>query len=274
MPDKDRRVGSTADGLVVIRSGQQAERLGLHDLFAKWFVTDDGRKLARMALEVDAVYEEFNLARFLYTSSLLSRFADQYEQMVFLGAGFDCRALWLSRLNDGRVRIYEVDTRAKIEQKLQRLEQHGIAVPHWNRHIICDLRVDNIPALLKDEGLQCGRPVLVLAEGLFFYLASDVTTKILDPKQMELAKRSLMVFDCWSADRVNGLNARVSERIGVELFQEFPCVVEPEALKKDLIRRGYSQVRVTPLKTITQGYCHRTAEDEFSLSWYIVEAIL
>ncbi|MCX5998370.1 MAG: class I SAM-dependent methyltransferase, partial [Chloroflexi bacterium] len=108
MADTDKTVGATADGLVVIRSGGQAKKLGLEDPSAAWFVTEDGYRLAQMARQVDAVYEECNLARYMYTSSLLTKLARQYGQMLFLGAGFDCRALWLDGLNDGRVSIYEV----------------------------------------------------------------------------------------------------------------------------------------------------------------------
>ncbi|MCX5998369.1 MAG: hypothetical protein NTU41_01950 [Chloroflexi bacterium] len=114
--------------------------------------------------------------------------------------------------------------------------------------------------------------MLVLAEGLFFYLPADVTVRILDPKWLDLAEGSLVIFDCWSASRVKGLNERVVKRIGSDLFQQFPFIVEPEKLREGLGRLGYAGTRVTPLSMIAEGYYRRTIEDEFPLSWWIVEA--
>lgn len=272
MANTDKMVGTTADGLVVIRSGHQARKLGLHDPFAEWFVAEEGYRLVQMARDVDAVYEEFNLARYLYTSSRMTKLAGQYEQMVILGAGFDCRALWLNGLNDGRVRVYEVDSRANIDLKMERLLHHGVVVPEWNRHIACDLREDRVKLLLKDEGLDLGKPVLLLAEGLFFYLPADITLQILDPKWLNLVKGSLMIFDCWSASRVKGLNESVAERIGMELFQQFPFIVDPENLREALCRLGYARACVIPLSVIAEASYRCAVEDAFPLSWWVVEA--
>lgn len=272
MTDTGKAVGRTAEGLVVLRSEPRARTMGVDDPFAAWFVTEDGHALVRMAMAVDGVYAEFNLARYRYTSALLTRHAGQYEQMVFLGSGFDCRALWLDGLREGRVRIYEADTRPKIDQKLDELRRHGVVVPPWNRHVACDLRDHGINALLKDEGFDCRKPVLLLAEGLVFYLPADTTSRILDPKWLGLAKGSLVVFDCWADNRVNGLNGRVSERIGTRLFQPFPFMTGPDRLREDLCRLGYAKVRVTGLGAIAEGYYGQAFEDEFPASWWMVEA--
>lgn len=272
MTDTDKTVGITADGLVVVRSGREARILGLHDPFAEWFVTEDGHRLVRMAKEVDPVYEEFNVARYLYTSALLARHAVNYEQMIFLGAGFDCRALSLKELNAGRAKIYEVDTPVKVEQKLARLQQRGVVVPEWNPHIACNLREDRVKILLEEAGFDFGKPALVLAEGLFFYLPAELTTRILRPKWLNLAEGSLVVFDCWGADRVNDLNGKMAKKIGSKLFQPFPCAVEPNALTGELARLGYARSRTTSLEAIAQGYYGRVIEDQYPSSWWMVEA--
>jgi methyltransferase (TIGR00027 family) len=272
MADTDRAIGSTADGLVVIRSGRQARQWGIEDPFAPWFVTEEGRKLVQMAKQVDAAYEELNLARFRYTSSLLTHLASRYGQMLVLGAGFDCRALWLDGLKEGRVRVYEVDTRSKMDQKLQELQRRGVVIPEWNRHIACDLRKADLKALLKAEGMEPEKPVLVLAEGLFYYLPAPVAARVLDPKSLDLAKGSIFIFDCWSAARVEGLNGRVLKRIGSELFHPFPYTVEPGKLTEELRSLEYARVQVTSLGSRAEVYFGRVIEDEFPSSWWVVEA--
>ncbi len=266
--------GVTADGLVAIRCGEQARRLGLRDPFAAWFDTDSGRRLVRMAKEVDRVYEEFNLARYLYTTSLLERMAPGYGQVLLLGAGFDCRVLGQECFRQGRARVYEVDTREKLGQKLEAFRRRGLAVPEWIRHVACDLREAGLGALLREEGLDFARPLLVLAEGIFFYLPPGSVRRLLDPKQSGLAPGSAVIFDCWSAQRVRELNSRLAARTGRGLFQEFPFPVRPDKLREALLGLGYSGLRITPLRALAEGYYGRSLEDEFPLSWWLVLARL
>jgi methyltransferase (TIGR00027 family) len=274
MTDSDKAVGSTADGLVVIRSSHQAKELGLEDPFAKWFVTEDGHRLVQMAKEVDRVCEEFNLARFMYTSSRLVELANHYEQIVFLGSGFDCRALWLKPFQSGRLRVYEVDTAVKLQHKVEQLQKQQLIVPRWVRYVAADLREDDVAGRLAQEGLDCSKPMLVIAEGLLVYIPTAITRAVVNPRWLNLVEGSRMIFDCWSASRVKQLNQRVAKQIGVELFHPFPCRVDPEGLREELLQLRYAQVKATPLDEIVQKYYKHRVEDEFPLSWWLVETIV
>lgn len=264
--------GSTADGLVILRAGSQAQAAGLTDPHAGWFVSEAGHQLVRMATEVDPVYAQCNLARFLHTSARLRELAGEYTQVVLLGAGFDTRALWLEGFQDGHARIYELDSPAKLAQKREQLARHGISPPGWNPYIGCDLQVDPVEDWLRTAGLDAGQPTLVLAEGVLFYLRPEVTQHLLDPRTLSLADGSRVLFDCWSAERVAGLNQRLAVQLEQPLFQPFPWALAPEQLVHELARLGYRDVQALSLKQIAEQY-YGPLETEGGLpGWWLVEA--
>jgi methyltransferase (TIGR00027 family) len=274
MTQDQKMVGSTADGLAVIRSGQQAKQLGVEDPFAKWFITEEGVTLLQLAKKTDRVYEEYNLARYKFTTLKLRERSNQYRQMLFLGSGFDCRAIWLDVLTNGETTVFEIDEPAKLLQKKEQLHLHGVSVPDWNRYIPGNLANNHLPGSLLAEGLHPEQPLLVLAEGLFFFTPSNVAANLLNPKWLGLASGSRIIFDCWSDDRVNGLNARLLETMGRNLFHPFPYPTEPDKLKNELIALGYRHVTVTPLSFWVEGYYNHAILDEYKLGWLLVEALV
>jgi methyltransferase (TIGR00027 family) len=267
-------VETTADGLVVIRSEPRAEKLGILDPFAKWFISDEGHDLVRMAKSVDRVYEEFNLSRFKFTTSRLRSLAGYYEQMVFLGSGYDCRAIWLDEFKSGRVRIFEIDTSQKLGQKTEILGRHGVSVPEWNLYVPADVRDLGILQLLAARGFRESLPTLFLLEGLLFFLPSNVTRRLLDPLWLRLEKGSRVLFDCWSNERVRSLNRRIKAHLGIGLFQRFPLPTMPDLLEEELIHLGYSRVTINPLERIATEYYRRAVKDDFPNSWLVVEAVI
>lgn len=274
MERNEQAVGSTADGLVVLRAGDMAREAGVDDPFAAWFVTEAGRRLAGMATAVDPVYREFNLARYLHTSAALAGRAGSFAQVVLLGAGFDCRALMPGPLADGHARVFEVDTRGKLDEKLGEFGRRGLRTPDWIRHLACDLCDERLPGELRAAGFDPATPALVLAEGVTFYLPPEVATRMLDPRGSGLARGSLVAFDCWSATRVAGLNARVAPRIGTRLFQTFPCPVDDAGLRTWLTLQGYSAGSAVPLASIAAARFPHAPADAFADSWWMVEAVV
>jgi len=270
----DFGAGITADGLVVVRSSDAARRLGVQDPCASWFVTEEGRRLHATALEVDPLYETFNLVRFGYTTGLLAARATEFEQILLLGAGFDCRALWLDALGAGSCRVFEVDRADKLEQKRRVLEVHGVEVPHHDRLIAADLRTtEDARVALVTAGYDPTRPAFVIAEGLLFFLPTDTTRALLDPSCLGLAPGSRLVFDCWAEKRVRTLNERLLERMDRSLFQPFPWTVSPAPIERALHDLGYRDVTVQSLDTLSEWYEGQPVADEFPDSWVVVEAV-
>lgn len=152
------------------------------------------------------------------------------------------------------------------------LEAHGMSPPAWDRHVPADLRTDDLPAALARAGHDPGQPSLVPAEGLTFFLPAATTHALLSPACLGLAPGSRLVFDCWSNERVDGLNRRMRERLGAPMFQRFPWPAEPASLPRELATLGYARVSVTPVEQLLQSAPGAGVRDEFSCSWLIVEA--
>jgi len=268
----DTRIGITADGLVAVRASDAARHLGVEDPYAAWFVTDAGCALRDAALQIDRVYERFNLLRFRRTTELLRRHAPRFSQVVLLGAGFDCRALWLDELRAPGQHIFEVDQDDKLDQKARVLRDHGVTIPARLHAIPADLRAGDLPARLRAQRYDPGVPSLVLAEGLTFFLPTDTTRALLDPACLGLAAGSRVVFDCWSLERVRTLNHRTRRHMGVDLFQPFPWTVSREALEPGLRELGYHEVRIECLDGPAAPADPGSPADEFAESWLLVEA--
>jgi len=265
-------VGETADALVVLRSGARAERLGVADPYARWFVTGTGVKLCRMARRIDPVYREYNLARYLHTTSRLRALAPGFEQALFLGAGFDFRALTLPELAGGRLRVFEVDAPEKLDLKRRGLEARGISLPSGNRYVPARLERPGLRERLALAGLDPSRPVLVLAEGVLFYMPARVTAALLAPSFLGLAPGSRWIFDCWTKDRVEGLNARLAAAGAAAFFRAFPWKIAAQTLPGRIRRLGYRTVEMAPLEDIARRAGLEKTSDDFSRSWWLVEA--
>ena len=274
MVNEDKLIGSTADGLVVLRSSLKARELGIEDPFAEWFISEEGKHLLQLAKNTDRVYEEYNLARYKFTTSKLQKLSRNYKQMLFLGSGFDCRPIWLDIFQDGKITVFEIDEPLKLQQKKNQLKLHGQTLPKWNHFIPSNLENNKIPELLLAKGLEQNKPLLILSEGLFFFVSSQIVKKVLNPNWLGLVAGSRIIFDCWSINRVAGLNTRLFEMIGRNLFHPFPFSTDLDSLESNLSDLGYNNVVITPLANLVEEYYQKSILDECESSWLIIEALV
>lgn len=273
---RDTRVGMTADGLTTVRSSKEALANGIIDPFAQWFRTDAGDHLAEKARQIDPVYFQYNLTRFGYTTARLNELAHEYKQMVFLGSGFDCRAIWLDEIQLKGVQVYEVETARKLEEKMDFFRRRGVQIPPNNAHIAADLRdFESIPAQLDAAGFRFDEPALVMTEGVFFFLPTETSYELLRPDWLGLAPGSRLLFDAWSDERVNNLNTRTPAIFnGIELFRNFPFFTDTLTLEENLLRLGYADVEMTSLDDLTPKFFAQPLISEFKDGWVLVDVLV
>ena len=97
------------------------------------------------------------------------------DQVVIGAAGYDGRAL---RYAKPGVRWFEVDHPATQQDKRERLARLRLAAGQV-RFVPADFTVDPIADLLRDAGLDAGRPALFLLEGVAVYLELPVLETVL-----------------------------------------------------------------------------------------------
>lgn len=274
MSDKSTgAVPITADALIYLRTHSPlARRLGINCPYDHLFLTDAGGDLAKMALALDPVYEQFNLVRYAWFAETMSAHAARYPQLVILGSGYDTRSLTLPALQRGRCRVFEVDLPAVLTTKRRVLADHGVALPKTVQFVSCDLNVDDLRGRLAAAGFDAGEPAAVVMEGVYFFLSGDRKAALLEPAVLGLARGSALTFDAWTARRVETLNAKIIARTGRPLFGA-PTLGDSAASAEAAVRRlGYGEVRVTSLDAMCRQLGVDAVADPIVESWLLIEA--
>jgi methyltransferase (TIGR00027 family) len=125
--------------------------------------------------------------RFIDDALVTASREDELEQVVLLGAGFDCRA---QRLPLGSDPIYlEVDRPDTQESKRRRLGHAGGRV----RYVPCDFEAGSLAASLESAGFESNRSTFVVWEGVTNYLSSEAVDDVLDTVR-GIAPGSVLLF--------------------------------------------------------------------------------
>ena len=118
---------------------------------------------------------------------------DGIEQVVVLGAGFDCRALRLPLIGDARV--FEVDQPATLERKIERLRgQRGAAAESDVVRVALDFKREELGRALIKAGFRADRPTFYIWEGVTNYLSAEAVDQVLHFVAKESAPKSRILF--------------------------------------------------------------------------------
>lgn len=125
--------------------------------------------------------------------------ADDVQQIVNLGVGFDCRALRLPEIAAAGAAVYEVDFAAQLERKLRILMQAGVAYPSFAHFIPADFAADGFEEKLTAElfgaGFDGARPAMIIWEGVLSYLDDAACDRTLRWIARMGSKGSRLVFN-------------------------------------------------------------------------------
>ena len=104
--------------------------------------------------------------------ALVKALADGFEQIVVLGAGFDCRAYRVPGIE--RARVYEVDHPDTSAVKRRTMAGLLGAPPLHVRFVAVDFDRQSLDAAMHAAGLELGRRIFFLWEGVTNYLTEPV----------------------------------------------------------------------------------------------------
>jgi methyltransferase (TIGR00027 family) len=165
-------VSRSARLVAACRALATAEGSICRDPQARWFVADEDLDRARALPALVAPIA----ARCRWIDDQVSAFASPPATVVILGAGFDTRALRLSRPG---VSWFELDVPAMLEHKRAILGAHGVTSP---AHAVpIDLATQPIaPALRAHPAFPAaGRRTCVIWEGVSYYLPAEAVARTL-----------------------------------------------------------------------------------------------
>lgn len=153
-------------------------------------------KTFRYPFEGEITLQNQGGARQTFYDRVLQQVTPEMAQFVILGAGYDTRALNLSK--DAPVQSFEIDTPATIAGKREVLAKAGIDTSRVVL-VAADFETEDWLTKLIENGFDPGKPTLFIWEGVTMYLDRATVEETLR-KISGTAKGSLVAFDYFTSE--------------------------------------------------------------------------
>jgi methyltransferase (TIGR00027 family) len=138
---------------------------------------------------------EYVIARTKYIDAVFKRaLAEQFDQVLIFGAGFDTRAL---RFQDamGNTSVFELDVPVTQHAKITQYEKRHLAIPSNLTFIAIDFDKESLPMKLDEAGFCKQHRSLFILEGLTMYLQPESVDATFQTIRDYAGKGSWVVFD-------------------------------------------------------------------------------
>jgi methyltransferase (TIGR00027 family) len=166
---------------------------------------------------------------------------DGGDQVVLLGAGFDCRALRLPEL--AHATVFEVDHPATQGHKQATLARLGIDAPvHYVTWDFETRPLDELGDALVDAGHDPSRPTLTIWEGVTMYLTETAIDASLRAIADWSSPGSMLAMNYFSKERLTtpSLVTRVIRAAVATVGEPFKWGTSPDELVPFLEERGWN----------------------------------
>lgn len=155
-------------------------------------------------------------ARTVYFDRIIDRLANDAEQFVVLGAGYDTRAY--GALKERGLSFFELDQVETQRNKIEQLSKAGIDHSHVT-FISVDFKQDRIFDKLEANGFDRSKCTIFLWEGVTLYLSENDIRKILGEIRENIISGSAVVTDFY-ADRLIQIGKTKAGKKTLELTNE------------------------------------------------------
>jgi methyltransferase (TIGR00027 family) len=152
------------------------------------------RKLFSRVAAPKGIYE-YVIARTKYIDAVFTHaLAEQFEQILIFGAGFDTRAL---RFHEtiGKTRVFELDVPLTQQAKIDQYHKRHLDIPLSLTFIAIDFDKESLSTKLDEAGFYKQRRSLFILEGLVMYLQPESVDATFHIIQDYAGKGSWIVFD-------------------------------------------------------------------------------
>jgi methyltransferase (TIGR00027 family) len=152
------------------------------------------RRLFTKVAAPNGIYE-YVIARTKYIDAVFKQaLAEQFDQVLIFGAGFDTRAL---RFQDavGNTRVFELDVPVTQQAKINQYQKRHLPIPPSLSFISIDFDKESLPKKLNEAGFSKHRQCLFILEGLLMYLQPDSVEATFRTISEYAGKGSRVVFD-------------------------------------------------------------------------------
>jgi methyltransferase (TIGR00027 family) len=255
-----------------------AERLA-HDPYGVAFMTGPAAQLTELFLAHPRLYawlpRSLSLHAFVWWMQLRTRAFDDMllaflesggNQVVLLGAGYDCRAVRFAPRLAG-VRFFEVD-HPSTQQHKRRVIAAG-QLPSRARYVPWDFErqpLSELAARLHAEGLSTAQPVLAFWEGVTMYLSERAIADSLRVVRSLGAAGSWLAFNYIDrrALRAPETDQRIAQRFAASVGEPHRFGWDPAELPTWLDARGYRCVSDRSDLALAQAFLPPEAASAFA----------
>jgi len=213
----ERQPSETAHGVALCRAflaRDERPSLRREDRFSELFLQDEIRALLDDPIKRRAIIDRrispplygYLAARTAFVDQAFLAALDRgLSQIVFLGAGYDTRALRFAN-QLGSTRIFEVDAPSTQNRKRALLAAHPVDLPAQLCWVPVNFKTDDFSLCLREVGYDEAQATLFVWEGVTYYLPQETVERTLSLLHRHSAPGSALVLD-YAAAKLEALHA-------------------------------------------------------------------
>jgi methyltransferase (TIGR00027 family) len=195
---------------------------------ARALLDDAGQRRALVERRISPPLYGFFAARSAFVDEAFQRaLRAGTPQIVFLGAGYDTRALRFAA-DLGSTRVFEVDVTSTQARKRALLRSSGTAVPPQVHFVAVNFKTDDFVRCLTVAGYDPSLASLLIWEGVTYYLPQDVVDQTLAAVRDHSAPGSALALD-YMTTRLESVSSG----------EPFLSYMDPEAVPGWMARFGF-----------------------------------
>jgi methyltransferase (TIGR00027 family) len=217
------------------------------DLFLKdeirAILEDPGKRQGLIDRRISRPLYGFFAARTAFIDEVFQRALETgTPQIVFLGAGYDTRALRFAA-SLRATHIFELDAPSTQTRKQERLGAGGVTVPPQVRFVAANFKTADFTQRLSEAGYDESLAALFVWEGVTYYLPQEIVEQTLTLLHAHSAPGSALALD-YMTTKVESVNAG----------EPFLSFMDPETIADWLARFGFSVREHVDAAQMTERY--------------------
>jgi methyltransferase (TIGR00027 family) len=191
---------------------------------------------------------EYMMARTKHFDDLFRQaLADNIPQIVFLGAGYDTRAI---RFKDSvrQTKIFELDVPTTQQQKKELLLKAGISKPEQLSFVPINFNKESMQNVLSNAGYDKSQKSFFIWEGVTYYLPAETVKNTLGIIKNYSGAGSTVAFDYFYKSIVQGKSRVSLFSLGLNkeksnhFWRKTALICCPTILRKNLKKLIYSLI--------------------------------
>lgn len=193
------------------------------------------------------------IARKWYIQQITQQLVDDgYEQIIVLGAGFDHTGYYFAQ---NGVSCFEIDAPQMVALKQQFLQEHYPAQSHpyiISHHFSIGRP---IPKFSDHSNIDKHNKTIVIAEGFFDYLTTDIVNKSLECICNNFSHKIALVSTHFSLNELSPFHRKVFQSSVRAVGEQLRFHSSIDAFKRMLREEGYEVSQCYDTQSISENLC-------------------